>query len=36
VKKVIDAARSLGADAWNMDQIGNRGPFDRFERAEMA
>jgi hypothetical protein len=36
VKKVINAARGFGADAWNLGQIGNRGPFDGFERAEMA
>jgi hypothetical protein len=36
VKKFINAARGLGADAWNLGQIGNRGPFDGFERTEMA
>src|ERR1700733_10571908 len=36
VKKVINPSCGFGADAWNLAQIGNRGPLDRLEGAEMA
>src|SRR5262249_53398141 len=31
----IDAPRGFGADALDLHQIGQRGSFDRFQRAEM-
>src|SRR5271165_6041956 len=31
----IDAPRGFGADAFDLHQIGQRGTFDRFQRAEM-
>src|SRR6516165_9415051 len=36
VEKVINPSCSLVADAGNLAQIGDRGPFDRLEGAEMA
>src|SRR6202042_3199981 len=36
VKKVINPSCSLVPDAGDLPQIGDRGPFDRLERTEMA
>ena len=35
VEIVINSARGIGVDAGNLGQIGERGPLDRLQRAEM-
>src|SRR5579864_851380 len=36
VKKLVNSPRRFGADAFDLHQVGDRGAFDGFQRAEVA